>query len=80
MHLAYEGNRDLKYADGSNEYDIFVSLDEFDRHSREDVENISFMNRAGQLVKLSQVAEIGEGESPSALTRYNKLPSVSITR
>jgi hydrophobe/amphiphile efflux-1 (HAE1) family protein len=79
MHLAYEGNRDLKYADGSNEYDIFVSLDEFDRHSREDVENISFMNRAGQLVKLSQVAEIGEGESPSALTRYNKLPSVSIT-
>lgn len=79
MHLAYEGNRDLKYADGSNEYDIFVSLDEFDRHSKEDVENLSFMSRAGQLIKLSQVAHIGEGESPSALTRYNKIPSVSIT-
>jgi hydrophobe/amphiphile efflux-1 (HAE1) family protein len=79
MHLAYEGNRDLKYSDGSNEYDIFLSLDEFDRHSRADVENISFTSRTGQLVRLSQVADISEGESPSTLTRFNKLPSVCIT-
>ncbi|HEX2967579.1 MAG TPA: efflux RND transporter permease subunit [Bacteroidales bacterium] len=79
MHLAYDGNRDLKFSEGSKEYDIFVSLDEFDRHSKSDVENISFTNRAGQLVKLSQVAAISEGESPSGLTRYKKLPSVSIT-
>jgi HAE1 family hydrophobic/amphiphilic exporter-1 len=79
MHLAYEGNRDLKYSDGSNEYDIFLSLDEFDRHSRADVENISFTSRTGQLVRLSQVADITEGESPSTLTRFNKLPSVCIT-
>lgn len=79
MHLAYEGNRDLKYSDGSNEYDIFLSLDEFDRHSRADVENISFMSRTGQIVRLSQVADITEGESPSTLTRFNKLPSVCIT-
>jgi len=79
MYISYEGNRDLKYRDGSNEYDLFISLDEFDRKSKADVENISFTNRAGQLVKLSQVAEITEGESPSTLNRYNKLPSVKIT-
>jgi hydrophobic/amphiphilic exporter-1 (mainly G- bacteria), HAE1 family len=79
MYLAYQGNSDMKFSDGSNDYDIFISLDEFDRKSREDVENISFVNRAGQLVKLSQVASISEGESPSTLTRYNKLPAVKIS-
>jgi len=78
MYMSYEGNRDLKYRDGSNEYDLFISLDEFDRKSKADVENISFTNRAGQLIKLSQVADITEGESPSTLNRYNKLPSVRI--
>ena len=79
MHLAFEGNRDLKYRDGNNEYDIFIALDEFDRRNKNDVQNISFTNRAGQLIKLSQVADINESESPSTLTRYNKLPSVTIT-
>jgi HAE1 family hydrophobic/amphiphilic exporter-1 len=79
MYISYEGNRDLKYRDGSNEYDIFISLDEFDRKSKADIENISFMNRAGQTIKLSQVADISEGESPSTLIRYKKMPSVRIT-
>ena len=78
MYLSFEGNRDLKYRDGSNEYDVFISLDEFDRESKADIENISFVNHSGQLVKLSQVADISEGESPSSLTRYNRLPSVRI--
>ena len=78
MYLAFEGNRDLKYTDGGNEYDIFISLDEFDRNSRDDIENIAFTNRAGQMVKLSQVAKIIEDESPATLMRYNKMPSVSI--
>lgn len=79
MYISYEGNRDLKYRDGSNEYDLFISLDEFDRKSKSDIENISFRNRAGQLIKLSQIAGINEGESPSTLNRYNKLPAVRIT-
>ena len=79
MYLAFEGNRDLKYRDGSNEYDIFVSLDEFDRNNKDDIENISFTNHAGQLIKLSQVADIVENESPATLMRFNKLPAVSIT-
>jgi hydrophobic/amphiphilic exporter-1 (mainly G- bacteria), HAE1 family len=78
MYISFEGNRDLKYRDGSNEYDIYISLDEFDRKSKADIENISFVNHSGQLVKLSQVAEITEGESPSTLNRYNRLPAVRI--
>lgn len=78
MYMAYEGNRDLKYRDGNNEYDLLISLDEFDRKSKSDVENISFINRSGQLIKLSQVADISESESPSTLNRYNKLPAVQL--
>lgn len=79
MYLAFEGNSDLKYRDGNNEYDIFVSLDEFDRNSKDDIENISFTNHAGQLIRLSQVADIVEDESPATLMRFNKMPAVSIT-
>lgn len=79
MFLMYEGNRDLKYREAGNEYDIFVSLDEFDRENKTDVENIAFTNRAGQVVKLSEVASIFESESPSSLQRFNKLPAVKIT-
>ncbi len=79
MYISYEGNRDLKYSEGGNEYDLYLSLDEFDRKSKSDIENISFINRAGQTITLSQVATISESESPSLLTRYNKLPSVMIS-
>ncbi|MGE0088596.1 MAG: efflux RND transporter permease subunit [Bacteroidales bacterium] len=79
MHMAYEGNSDLKYSDKGNEYDIYISLDEFDKRNKSNIENISFMSRTGQLVKLSQVATIQENESPSTLTRFNKLPAVTIT-
>ncbi|NCB96903.1 MAG: efflux RND transporter permease subunit, partial [Bacteroidia bacterium] len=65
MYLSFEGNRDLKYSEGGNEYDIYVSLDEFDRERRSDIENISFTNRMGQTITLSQVADISESESPS---------------
>lgn len=79
MYMSFEGNRDLKYRDGSNEYDILISLDEYNKESKADLENTSFTNRAGQLIKLSQVANIVESESPSTLNRYNKLPSVMIS-
>lgn len=79
MYMAFEGNTDLKYAEGDNEYDIRISLDEFNRKSRSDLENMSFVNRAGAVIKLNQIADITEGESPSRLDRYNKLPAVAIT-
>jgi HAE1 family hydrophobic/amphiphilic exporter-1 len=79
MYMAFEGNTDLKYTDGDKEYDILVSLDEFNRKSRTDLENISFINHNGQEIRLKQIADITEGESPSRLDRFNKLPAIYIT-
>jgi len=79
MYLSFEGNRDLKYSENGSEYDIFVSLDEFDRENKSDIEDITFTNRIGQTISLSQVAEISESESPSMLSRYDKMPSAMIS-
>jgi len=79
MYMDFQGNTDLKYTDGDKEYDISISLDEFDRKNRSDLENISFVNHAGQVIKLKQFADISAGESPTRLDRFNKLPAVAIT-
>ena len=79
MYMAFEGNSDLKYSDGDKEYNILVSLDEFNRENRADLENMSFINHSGQAIRLNQIADISEGESPTRLDRYNKLPAVAIT-
>lgn len=79
MYMMYQGNNDLKYKDGGNDYDLLISLDEFDRKNKTDVENIIFTNSAGQQVKLSEVADISEGESPTYLIRYNRMPAVQLT-
>lgn len=79
MYIAFEGNRDLKYTEAGNEYDIFISFDEYNRQNKADIQNIAFVNRAGQTIKLSQVADITESESPSTLIRFKKLPAVKIT-
>ena len=79
MYMDFEGNTDLKYTEGDKEYDISISLDEFDKRNRSDLENTSFVNHSGQVILLSQIANITEGESPSRLDRFNKLPAVGIT-
>ena len=78
MYIAFEGVHDLKFRDGDNEYDVNFSLDEFNKSNKSDIENISFVNQIGQRIKLKQVADITEQDSPTQLTRFNKLPSITI--
>lgn len=79
MYMAYEGNNDLKYTQGDKEYDIKISLDNFDRKNKSDLENMSFVNHMGKMIRLDQFATISGGVSPSRLDRYNKLPAITIT-
>ncbi len=79
MYMAYEGNTDLKYSVGDKEYDIKVSLDNFNRKDKSDLENMSFVNHMGKVIRLDQFAAIKEGVSPSRLDRYDKLPAVEIS-
>ncbi|MDD4033327.1 MAG: efflux RND transporter permease subunit, partial [Bacteroidales bacterium] len=79
LRMAFAGDQNLKYTDHGEEYDINIMLDNFNRKSREDLENVSFINAKGDLVRLKQFADISENKGASELTRYDKLPSISIT-
>ncbi len=78
LQNAYAGNDDAKYRVGTNEYDIKVKFDDFDKHNVQDVQNISFINATGQLIKLSQFADVVQGSGPSVLERKDRRTSVTV--
>ncbi|SFB37345.1 efflux RND transporter permease subunit [Algoriphagus aquimarinus] len=79
LQVAFNGNDDSKYTDGDYEYDILVKLNEFDRKSISDVQNLTFLNRSGKLVKLEQFATVNQSEGPTKLERRDRVSSVKIT-
>ena len=79
LRVAFAGDDDLKYKENGEEYDINIILDEFNKKDKSDLENMPLISVTGNIVKLKQFATITEQQGPSTLTRYNKLPSVTIT-
>ncbi|MDD4193472.1 MAG: efflux RND transporter permease subunit, partial [Mangrovibacterium sp.] len=78
LRISFAGDDDLKYKEKGEEYAINIILDEFNKKDRTDVENIQFLNRKGEMIKLKQFASITEKMGPSELTRFDKLPSETI--
>lgn len=78
MQNAFTGNTDSKFQDGDYDYDIRVQLDAFDRRSISDIANLTFLNDKGELVKLSQFANISEDTGPSRLERKDKVSSLTV--
>ncbi|MCG8474128.1 MAG: efflux RND transporter permease subunit [Cytophagales bacterium] len=78
MRTAFEGDNQSKLKVGNREYDILVRLDNFDRQSIADIENLPFTNASGQVFKLSQFAAVSEEAGLTQLDRYNRLPSVTV--
>ena len=65
MRTAFNGNDDSKFRTGDSEYDINILFEEGHRQSISDIENMVFINNAGQQIKLSQFANITYGSGPS---------------
>ncbi|MBD8489643.1 efflux RND transporter permease subunit [Echinicola sp. CAU 1574] len=78
MQVAFNGNTDTKYRDGEYEYDINIRMDEFDRKSVSDIENLAFVNNKGQTVLLKQFANATPSEGPSELNRQDRISSVTV--
>ncbi|WP_299759161.1 efflux RND transporter permease subunit [uncultured Pontibacter sp.] len=78
MQLAFSGNSDVTFRSGTEDYDINIRLDEFDRRSVTDIGNLPFVNNQGQLVRLAQFADIRQSTGPSQLERYNRVTSVKV--
>lgn len=75
---AFSGNTDSKFQVGDYKYDINIRLDEFNRRSIQDVENLGVVNNRGEIVKLGQFSQIKEQNSTSKLERYNRISSVKL--
>ncbi len=78
MQNAFTGNTDTRFQDGEYEYDIRVQLDAFDRQNKRDIEQLTFLNKDGELVKLNQFATITESSGPSRLERKDKIASLTV--
>lgn len=78
MQNAFTGNDQSKLLQGDDEYPIKVQLDQFDRRNIDDIRNLTFQNTKGDLIKLSQFANIVSSTGPSKLERYDKIPSVTV--
>ena len=78
MQTAFNGNTDGKFRQGEYEYDINIRFDDYNRRNVDDVKNLFFSNNDGQLIQLSQFAEVKEGSGPSQLERRDKSTSVRV--
>ncbi|GAB3512593.1 efflux RND transporter permease subunit [Spirosoma knui] len=78
LQNAFRGNDQSKFKQGGNEYDILVSLDQFDRMQPTDISRLTFMNNKGQTFELSQFAKVQEQIGESVLERIDRLSSITI--
>lgn len=78
MQNALGGKSDTKFQEGNYDYDIRVQLDAFDRKNQADLENLSFLNHWGELINLSQFAQVIERVGPSRLERKDKISTLTV--
>lgn len=79
INLAFSGNSDTKLTQGQYDYDITVKLDEFNRQSADELKQLSFVNAAGETIRLDQFAQIEKTIGPAKLERKDRISSVTVS-
>lgn len=78
LQNSFSGNNESQYKQEGNEYDILVSLDQFNRSDIKNVGNLPFVNANGQTILLGQFAEIREALGETTLQRIDRLGSITV--
>jgi HAE1 family hydrophobic/amphiphilic exporter-1 len=78
LRTAFNGDDDSKFREGANEYPIRIILDQFDRTKTTDVQNLTFVNRKGQMIELKQFAHVVITTGPTKLQRQDRNYSVTV--
>lgn len=78
LNNAFSGNDDAKFRQGEYEYDINIRLDNFDRQSIADIENLTLINANQEAVKLKQFVKTVETDAPGILERRNRSACITI--
>ncbi|MCE7935873.1 MAG: efflux RND transporter permease subunit, partial [Chlorobi bacterium CHB2] len=78
LRVALNGDNDARFRAGTDEFDINIRLDEFDRARTSDVENLTVVNRRGEQVMLKQFADVEQSTGPTKLQRKDRNSAVTI--
>jgi hydrophobic/amphiphilic exporter-1 (mainly G- bacteria), HAE1 family len=78
LRLSFAGNSDLKFSEKSDEYDINLRFDQFDRKNPEDIGALTFQNSQGKTIELQSFANIQQSLGPTKLERYNRISSLTV--
>ncbi len=78
LRVAFNGDDDSKFRDADDEYTIRIQFDKLDRSRTDDIGNVTFMNRKGQLIELKQFATITQSVGPTKLQRQDRSPAVTV--
>jgi HAE1 family hydrophobic/amphiphilic exporter-1 len=78
LQNSFNGSDKNQFKQEGNEYNILVSLDQFNRSDSKNVNNLSFINNEGQTILLSQFAEISEKLGETTLQRIDRLGAITV--
>jgi HAE1 family hydrophobic/amphiphilic exporter-1 len=78
LRALYEGDKVGEIESNGKAIDVRLRISDQDRLSAADLGGISLMNRKGQLVTLSSVAEIQPASAPSAIERFNGQRQITV--
>ncbi|HTY58750.1 MAG TPA: efflux RND transporter permease subunit [Bacteroidota bacterium] len=78
LRIAFNGDDESKFREGTDQYPIRVVLDRFDRSRTEDIGSLTFGTRSGRLVQLKQFATVSLSTGPTKLQRQNRNYSVTV--
>jgi HAE1 family hydrophobic/amphiphilic exporter-1 len=76
--LALEGNTDLVFRSGSQDYPIRVAMDPAALRDRADLGRLIVTHRGGSPVYLDEVATLREAQGPTRLLRRDRQPMVRV--
>ena len=80
LRTAYDGDTSSQYREEGDEFDLRVQLAEADRNRLSEVERLFVgLSGTGQIVHLSDVANVYVSTGPSRIERYNRERSVTIS-
>ncbi len=79
LRASMEGEVATLYKEKGKEYDLRVRLREADRSNGIDLAKITVTNSEGQVIQLSQVAEITQDKGPTEIRRKNRDQLITIT-
>jgi HAE1 family hydrophobic/amphiphilic exporter-1 len=78
VNIAFQGNNNTKYKEKGEEYAINVEFDQSDKKTADDVRNMTLQNSRGEIVRLSDFANIKEVMAQSILERTDRMTSIKI--